>query len=162
MSPTARKIGNLFVWCLVLGQPLVWGALQRYFQRNSIVVKGLDDDAVLESFVRVSLENRVIADANGTMTWISPTLEGLLGYKPGELKGKPVSTLVPERYLARHARKSRAAIVRHDGKISTVQCFATKKDGTERPFEIRVRVTLIEDKEMMFVTLTPLEQLVES
>ncbi len=49
----------------------------------------------------------VVVDQQGRITMANSLVENLLGYGPNELLGRPVETLVPERFRDQHLPSSR-------------------------------------------------------
>jgi len=46
----------------------------------------------------------VAADEHGRIMYANAGVEALLGWRPGDLEGCPLTTLMPERYRERHRR----------------------------------------------------------
>lgn len=80
----------------------------------------------------------VVADASGRIVLVNGRAEAMLGYGRGELVGKPVEVLIPDRFREAHQRHwaayAKAPRVRSLGK--ELELAALRKDGTEVPVEI--------------------------
>ncbi|MDQ3336157.1 MAG: PAS domain S-box protein [Myxococcota bacterium] len=77
----------------------------------------------------------VIADEQARIVLVNGQAESLFGYDRTDLVGKPVETLIPERYRGKHrARYSAEPTVRTMG--SDLALYALRRDGTEFPIEI--------------------------
>lgn len=79
-----------------------------------------------------------MADTHGTILYVSAQTEQLFGYARGELLGKKVECLLPERFRSRHvgqrAHYSQSPRVRPMG--AGLELFGLHKSGAEVPIEI--------------------------
>lgn len=57
---------------------------------------------VIADLLDILPDTVVMVDASGSLAYVSPAAQGLLGYEPEELIGRPLSTLIPEADRARH------------------------------------------------------------
>ncbi len=83
-------------------------------------------------------EGILVADASGNIQVANPAAEKLFGYEPGELEGKKVEMLIPQRY-ARHHGALRDKFNDHpDARVmgSGRDLYGVKKSGEELPVEI--------------------------
>jgi two-component system sensor histidine kinase/response regulator len=80
----------------------------------------------------------VVADADGCITLINTPGKRLFGYEDGELLGRSIETLVPERFRGAHPGLRRgylsAPTTRPMG--AGPELYGLRKDGTEMPIEI--------------------------
>lgn len=80
----------------------------------------------------------VMTDESGRIIFANSLVNAMLGYEIGELIGKGIETLVPERFRGRHVRFRDSYMsspsARPMGKGRDL--FALRKDGTEFPVEI--------------------------
>ncbi len=80
----------------------------------------------------------VIVAGDGTISLVNAQAESLFGYERGDLLGRPVELLVPERFRTRHARHRGAFFdeprVRRMGAGRTLR--GLRRDGREFPVEI--------------------------
>jgi diguanylate cyclase (GGDEF)-like protein/PAS domain S-box-containing protein len=80
----------------------------------------------------------VVVDGDGSVVLVNRQVEVLFGYRRDELIGRPVETLMPERFRdgngAHRAAVWTAPLDRETG--SGLELFAVRKDGTEFPVEI--------------------------
>lgn len=95
--------------------------------------------AQLQTLLDAVPDAMVIAGKAGKIVLVNPQTEKLFGYAPGELSGKTIEDLVPERFRAAHP-KHRADYaeqprVRPMGAPGTT-LFGLRKDGSEFPAEI--------------------------
>jgi PAS domain S-box-containing protein len=80
----------------------------------------------------------VIADADGRIVLVNHQTEELFGYDRDELLGRPVETLLPERFHERHVAH-RAGYVAHPETRpmgAGLELAGRRKDGTEFPVDI--------------------------
>jgi PAS domain S-box-containing protein len=94
----------------------------------------------------------VIVDARGIIEIVNRQTENLFGYARGELLGKPIEVLIPERYRPAHVghRDGYIAAPRTRPMGSGLELFGLRKDGSEFPVEISL--SPMEDQEGRLVT----------
>ena len=89
----------------------------------------------------------VIVNAEGEIVLTNSQAENLFGYSRTELLGKKVETLLPERYQGNHGRHRDQFFgspkARPTG--AGLAPYATRKDGTEFPVEIRLSTLQTEE-----------------
>jgi diguanylate cyclase (GGDEF)-like protein/PAS domain S-box-containing protein len=80
----------------------------------------------------------LVVDPAGIITLMNAQAESLFGYDRSELIGKPVETLVPDRFAAQHAgHRARFGIEAHSRQMGAeIDLFALRRDGRELPVEI--------------------------
>ncbi len=80
----------------------------------------------------------VVADIGGRIVYTNPAMQTLLGHDPAELRGAPLTTLVPERFRAAHAAGFDRFVDTGTGRLfdSTLQLPALHRDGTEVVIEL--------------------------
>jgi PAS domain S-box-containing protein len=102
----------------------------------------LINDAFREIFQSMS-EGIIIVDEGGEIIATNPVSERIFGYEVGELIGRPMEKLLPERYRSRHVnyRENFNAdpIPRRMGTGRDLR--ALRKDGVEFPVEISLSYT---------------------
>ncbi len=95
-------------------------------------------DAEAWAMVESSPDGMILADQNGVMLLVNRQIEVLFGFDRGELLGREVEKLLPERFRSKHtAHRTRyraKPVVRAMG--SGLDLWATRKDGTEFPVEV--------------------------
>jgi protein-histidine pros-kinase len=90
------------------------------------------------AFLDAAPDAMVVADRNGTILLANSQSEKLFGYDRGEMVGKPIEILVPERYAHVHPRhRERYALDAHPRPMGTgLELYGRRKDGLEFPVEI--------------------------
>jgi PAS domain S-box-containing protein len=105
-------------------------------------IKVQRDAKLMEARFRDLLESTpdgiVMANPTGHIVIANSQAESLFGYEPGELRGKPVDILLPERYRRAHVghRSSYFLQPRKRAMGSGLDLSGVRKDGTEFPIEI--------------------------
>jgi len=92
-----------------------------------------------------------MTDGEGRIVLVNREIERLFGYQREELLGKPVETLVPHRFQARHP-DHRSGFLRHPSMRAMGagrDLYGLRKDGTEVPIEIGL--TPVPTEEGMFI-----------
>jgi diguanylate cyclase (GGDEF)-like protein/PAS domain S-box-containing protein len=89
----------------------------------------------------------IIADASGTILYSNGQTEALFGYSEGEMIGKPVEMLLPERFRKHHPslRASYARNPRLRSMGEQVELYAQHRNGSEFPVEIRLSALQTEE-----------------
>ena len=96
------------------------------------------DVELLEPFLTLVPDAAIVVDAEGVIVAVNRHAETLFGYPSGGLVGRPVETLVPERFRSRH-RHHRTAFssspqTRPMG--AGLELTGRRRDGTEFPIDI--------------------------
>jgi PAS domain S-box-containing protein len=78
------------------------------------------------------------ADREGRITYFNPGAERIFGFAAAEVSGKPLSTLMPERFIAAHRAGFARYLATREARVvgKTVELAGRKKDGTEFPLEL--------------------------
>ena len=104
---------------------------------------------VAARLLTISVDPVITADENLHVRWLNPAAEKLFGYAPGELVGRPLNLVLPERFRAAHAEHMHNFAhgdepSRLMGQRVTVRGLT--RDGTELPLEVSIsRVTTDDD-----------------
>ncbi|TAM55921.1 MAG: PAS domain S-box protein [Paraburkholderia sp.] len=80
----------------------------------------------------------IMVDSGGKIALVNTQTERLFGYTRGELIGKPIEMLLPERFRATHIGDRKAFFARSSARAmgSGRELFGLRRDGTEFPVEI--------------------------
>ncbi|GAA5058099.1 PAS domain-containing protein [Haladaptatus pallidirubidus] len=96
------------------------------------------EDAVFRRLVQQTTDAVVIAANDGTILFANQSVEDVFGYAPGELEGRQLSAIIPERLRQRH----QAAFARHvrTGERTipwnAIELLGRCADGTEVPLSV--------------------------
>ncbi|MBL7917209.1 MAG: PAS domain-containing sensor histidine kinase [Bacteroidia bacterium] len=92
----------------------------------------------LNALFEHATEGIIIANRQGVIIKANPSSERLFGYNLGELEGKKVEEIVPDKYKGNHEkhRESFHANPHARSMGKGIDLFAKRKDGTEFPAEI--------------------------
>ncbi len=91
---------------------------------------------LLEAIVGTSGDGIISADAGGRITGWNPSAERILGYRPDEAVGRPLTFIVPERFRQRHTDGFARAQALGETRGKTLEVAALHKSGTEVPIEL--------------------------
>lgn len=92
----------------------------------------------LGTLISTAPDGIVVLDPHSRIIAVNPSLERIFGYQPGELPGEHVTTLMPERFRARHNSGIRRYRETGQKRISWhgIELVGLHKDGSEFPIEI--------------------------
>ncbi len=107
--------------------------LRRLMIRDSRVVEACLRD-LLDSMPDASF----LVDSTGRFVLVNALTEAMLGYASGELPGKSVATVIPERFRGAHASHCSDYLTRPRTRAmgAGITLRASRKDGSEVPVEI--------------------------
>src|SRR5688572_20928284 len=97
---------------------------------------------VIDEQFRLALEATpaamIMVDGTGHLVFINALAETLFGYSRNELVGRPIETLVPERYRPNHPGLRNTFLVDPSPRAMGAgrELYALRKDGREIPVEI--------------------------
>jgi len=96
------------------------------------------DVSHMTSLFENATEGIILTDSSGKIVLINPAIERIFGYKLEEISGKPIETLVPDRYTHHHAelrndfyKQPENRVMGHNRDLN-----AKKKDGSDIPVEV--------------------------
>jgi PAS domain S-box-containing protein len=97
-----------------------------------------NDQAILGALLESLAEGLIAVNRDGAIILANQRAEEMFGYTQGELLGRPLSDLLPERYVEAHAGQvayyfanPRIRPMGHD-----LDLFGRRKDGTEFPVDV--------------------------
>ncbi len=144
LTAVAGKIskGDLSERALVTSQDEV-GLLARAFNRmTEHLIDDINELRRAEEKFQALLESApdaiVIIERDGMICLANYQAGLLFGYAPGELLGKPIELLMPERFRSDHVgfRERFFAAPHYRPMSESLELFCQRKDGTELPVEI--------------------------
>lgn len=96
------------------------------------------EEGRLRGLLELAPDAMVVVDQAGVIVLANAQAEGLFGYRPGEVLGKQVETLIPQSFRERHRghRFNFHSKPRLRPMGEKVQLFGLRKNGTEFPVEI--------------------------
>ncbi len=95
-------------------------------------------EARASALLEMAPDGVVIVDAGGVINYVNGQTEKMFGHKRGDLLGKPVEVLIPERYRGKHIghREGYVAEPRTRPMGIGLELYGLRSDGTEFPVEI--------------------------
>lgn len=92
----------------------------------------------IDALFLYATEGILVVNATGEITRVNPSAENLFGYEKGELVGKKIETLIPQRFAGRHMdHRDKYNENPHARSMGAgMELFGQKKDGSEFPVEI--------------------------
>lgn len=97
--------------------------------------------ALSRAVAELSPSALVMVDAEGAIVFVNHEAETLFGYARGELLGRPIEHLVPERFRPGHPAERGRFLTRPQARRmgAARELYGLRKDGTEFPTEIGLR-----------------------
>lgn len=104
-------------------------------------------EEIFRSLLSASPDAMVCVDREGLIVFLNKQTEELFGYEPDELLGRPVEHLIPESLRDKHVehRAEFMANLRERAMGSVAGLVGRRKDGTEFPVDISLRVVQTDD-----------------
>jgi len=99
-----------------------------------------ESEARFRSVFESASDGIVLADQTGTIVSWNRAAEAMFGYSAGEIVGRPLAVLMPERYRERH-QEGIERLRRHgESRVigSTLELNGMRRDGSEFPIELAI------------------------
>lgn len=139
---------SLSTWEDEAGSRFFGGIIRDISERVRLVSEVTASEARLAAILRSATDAIVCADHLGVITLWNAAAERMLGHTEEEVKGKPLTLIIPERFRDAHnagiLRMTRGEPARIVG--TTVEVFALHRDGTEIPIELSLATWTLGDQ----------------
>jgi len=114
----------------------------------------VSSDVRLRSILDAAPSSILMSDADGRIVLANAEAESLFGYACGELVGRTIDALVPER-LREEEREKRAAFLADPARDGGArrESHGARLDGTEIPLEITLRVVAAHDQTFLLSSI---------
>ena len=112
--------------------------LGRVVERRRAEESIRDSEERFRAVSEPALDGIISADAQGNITYFNHGAERAFGYASDEVIGKPLTTLMPERFRDAHSQGLRRFVETGESHVigSTVELAGRRKNGTEFPLEL--------------------------
>jgi PAS domain S-box-containing protein len=116
----------------------VRGNASAVLESNRDITQSKKEEQKFRKLLEAAPDAIVIVNQSGKIQLVNAQTEKLFGYTRGELIGKPVEDLVPERFHGQHSghREAYAQSPRPRSMGAGLALFGRRKDGSEFPVEI--------------------------
>ncbi|MGR3294446.1 MAG: PAS domain S-box protein [Candidatus Scalindua sp.] len=164
---------------IIQGPDSPWGVLETYstkqkiFSKNDInflhsasnllantIAHKKADDTLRSSEERYrklieTAQDAIVCDENGKITIWNKSAEKIFGFSKSEIIGKPVSTIIPERYIEKHQKGVDRFLESDKTGImdKIVEFSGMKKDGVEFPLEMSLSYQKTRDGHYAFTAI---------
>lgn len=112
--------------------------ISNVIRKNEFVREIKEREKHFSAIADTANDSIITANSEGNIIYVNSSTSDMFGYKINELLDKPLTVLMPERYVNRHIAAFeaviRSGIMNLTGK--TLELTAVKKDGTEFPVEL--------------------------
>lgn len=111
--------------------------------------KGCEDRArVFETAVQMSLDAMVTVDEDSSISLWNRAAEQMFGYAEGEVKGRSVEMLMPEKYRARHREGFKRFLTTGESRVlwGTVEAEGVRKNGEVFPIELSLAAERVDGR----------------
>jgi len=147
---------SMLVVVLAMGYELVSDVLAAARLTAEVRVKEQRFRAVVEAVPSAI----VLVDQRGMIHLANAQVQTVFGYAPSELLGRPVETLVPARYAARHAERRRSFMRDPQARAMGAgrELFGRRKDGGEVPIEVGLAPLAAADEPLVLVSIVDVSE----
>jgi PAS domain S-box-containing protein len=124
-------------------------------------------EAKFEALAENAQDAIVSADSRGNIFYFNKAAQRIFGYDVGEVQGKPLTLLMPERFRDQHLRGMTQFITGEEshGVGRIMDAIGNKKNGTEFPVELSLSSWTIQDEKFVtaiFRDVTERKQIAET
>ena len=113
----------------------VFGMLEVFIQQTQAMRRHVE---MLDALFKSATEGIIVVDSWGIIQLVNPKAQELFRYEDGEMVGKKIELLIPQRYAHKHVdhRMNYAQHPKAWSMGSNLELYAKRKDNTEFPVEI--------------------------
>ena len=118
-------------------------------------------ESLFRQIVEAAPNAMVMVNLTGRIEMVNAQAEQMFGYARGEMLGRPVEMLIPERFRAHHPASGEAFFA-NAGAMPTAtgrEVYARRGDGTEFPVEIRLNPIDTDDGPMVLSAIADISHL---
>lgn len=130
--------GVTYIYNLIISVTGIWTAFYFILRFKGSVISESKNRERLKALFEYATEGMIITDSKGEIVMVNPMAEKQFAYEQGELIGKNIEVLIPDRFSQRHVKHrekySQSPYPRPMGKGNPL--FAKRKSGSEFPVEI--------------------------
>jgi PAS domain S-box-containing protein len=96
------------------------------------------DEVHLNSLFEHATEGIILTDSHGNIVVMNPAAQHTFGYTLDEITGKPIETLIPQRFSSKHHQLREGFYHHPQNRVMGVgrDLFGKRKDGSEIPVEV--------------------------
>ena len=135
-----RRHDGEYRWMLANGVPLsdAEGAFAGYIGSCSDITERLRAEDKFRQIFEGAPNAMIMVDGTGTIVLINSQVEKVFGYERPELVGRPIETLIPQRFRRDHPRHRERFAGESQARAMGAgrDLFGRRKDGSEVPVEI--------------------------
>lgn len=114
-----------------------------------------EDSALLQALADAAPDALLVVDPAGVIQYANAATLALFCYAPGELVGRPIEVLIPQRYRKAH-RGDRSQYI-HDPRSRpmglNLELVGRRKDGTEVPVEVSLSPLNLESRRLVIAAV---------
>ncbi len=113
----------------------VFGMLEVFIQQTQAMRRHVE---MLDALFKSATEGIIVVDSWGAIQLVNPKAQELFGYEEGELIGKKIEVLIPQRYARHHVehRMNYAQQPKARNMGGSLELSAKRKDNSEFPVEV--------------------------
>jgi two-component system phosphate regulon sensor histidine kinase PhoR len=123
------------------GEPAILGIITDLTEKKRAEQELRRSEERFRSIVESAVDGVILADAEGDVELWSPSAEAIFGYPESEIIGRPITQLMPDRYVAAHQAAMERALATGDFQSTgnVLELHGRRKDGSQ--FPIRLALT---------------------
>jgi PAS domain S-box-containing protein len=129
-----------------------WAAARQWASRDANEQSVRQSEARFRGFMESAPDAVVVVDGDGNIVFVNGQVQNMFGYRREQIVGRPIETLVPERYRGRHIidRNAYMASPRMRPMGSGLELFGLRMDGSEVPVSVNLSPVETEQGTMIY------------